>query len=122
MTVAAAAPERFDIGRVFAGGFAMVARRPLTFIIIAALFAYLPTAATLWLTTNWLPPPTPGVLDFAVTFRRLAIAELIAVAFGGPSPEHDVSSLTGLQAARELHQSGRPVLATGRFSSDSRIP
>ncbi|MHB1548587.1 MAG: hypothetical protein ACYCX8_07605 [Acidimicrobiales bacterium] len=26
----------------------------------------------------------------------------IAVIFGGPSPEHDVSVLTGLQAAREL--------------------
>jgi D-alanine-D-alanine ligase len=34
---------------------------------------------------------------------------LIAVAFGGPSPEHDVSILTGLQAARELHGAGRDV-------------
>jgi len=33
----------------------------------------------------------------------------IAVAFGGPSPEHDVSILTGLQAARELHRAGQPV-------------
>lgn len=33
----------------------------------------------------------------------------IAVAFGGPSPEHDVSILTGLQAARELHAAGRAV-------------
>lgn len=33
----------------------------------------------------------------------------IAVVLGGPSPEHDVSILTGLQAARELHQDGRPV-------------
>lgn len=35
----------------------------------------------------------------------------IAVAFGGPSPEHDVSILTGLQAARELQGSGREVTA-----------
>ncbi len=35
----------------------------------------------------------------------------IAVAFGGPSPEHDVSILTGLQAARELHGAGEPVIA-----------
>ena len=35
----------------------------------------------------------------------------IAVAFGGPSPEHDVSILTGLQAARELLGSGRDVTA-----------
>jgi D-alanine-D-alanine ligase len=34
----------------------------------------------------------------------------IAVIFGGPSPEHDVSILTGLQAARALEQSGGPRL------------
>ena len=31
----------------------------------------------------------------------------VAVVFGGPSPEHDVSILTGLQAARELAGAGR---------------
>ncbi len=35
----------------------------------------------------------------------------IAVLFGGPSPEHDVSILTGLQAARELAAAGRDVIA-----------
>jgi D-alanine-D-alanine ligase len=35
----------------------------------------------------------------------------IAVAFGGNSPEHDVSILTGLQAARELHGAGQSVIA-----------
>jgi D-alanine-D-alanine ligase len=35
----------------------------------------------------------------------------IAVAFGGPSPEHDVSILTGLQAARELLAGGAEVTA-----------
>ncbi len=39
----------------------------------------------------------------------------IAVAFGGPSPEHDVSVLTGLQAARELGRVGRSV--TGLYWS-----
>jgi D-alanine-D-alanine ligase len=34
-----------------------------------------------------------------------------AVIFGGPSPEHDVSVLTGLQAARALTQAGQPVHA-----------
>jgi D-alanine-D-alanine ligase len=34
-----------------------------------------------------------------------------AVIFGGPSPEHDVSVLTGLQAAQALAQSGSPVAA-----------
>ena len=31
----------------------------------------------------------------------------VGVIFGGPSPEHDVSVLTGLQAARELSSAGR---------------
>jgi D-alanine-D-alanine ligase len=35
----------------------------------------------------------------------------IAVIFGGPSPEHDVSVLTGLQAAHELQRAGHAVLA-----------
>jgi D-alanine-D-alanine ligase len=35
----------------------------------------------------------------------------IAVIFGGPSPEHDVSVLTGLQAAHELQAAGHSVLA-----------
>jgi D-alanine-D-alanine ligase len=43
-----------------------------------------------------------------------------AVIFGGPSPEHDVSILTGLQAARALVESGQQVGAiywstTARF-------
>ncbi len=43
------------------------------------------------------------------------------VLFGGPSPEHDVSILTGLQAAHALQSSGRPTRAvywdkTGNFS------
>jgi D-alanine-D-alanine ligase len=33
-----------------------------------------------------------------------------AVIFGGPAPEHDVSILTGLQAARELVNMGRDVV------------
>lgn len=34
----------------------------------------------------------------------------VAVIFGGPSPEHDVSILTGLQAARELTSMGKDVV------------
>jgi D-alanine-D-alanine ligase len=34
----------------------------------------------------------------------------VAVVFGGPSPEHDVSILTGLQAARELTRAQRDVI------------
>ncbi len=38
-----------------------------------------------------------------------------AVLFGGPSPEHDISILTGLQALRELERAGRS--ATGIYWS-----
>ncbi len=46
----------------------------------------------------------------------------IAVLFGGPAPEHDISILTGLQALRELARSGREALGvywtkTGAFLS-----
>ncbi len=39
----------------------------------------------------------------------------LGVCFGGPSPEHDVSVLTGLQAAHELLRAGRRV--TGLYWS-----
>jgi len=35
----------------------------------------------------------------------------VGVVFGGPSPEHDISILTGLQAARSLAGAGRDVCA-----------
>jgi len=34
-----------------------------------------------------------------------------AVVFGGPSPEHEISILTGLQAARVLHEGGHEPLS-----------
>jgi D-alanine-D-alanine ligase len=34
----------------------------------------------------------------------------LGVVFGGPSPEHDISILTGLQAARALAEAGRDVV------------
>lgn len=37
-------------------------------------------------------------------------AAKVAVVFGGPSPEHDVSILTGLQAAHELAGAQRDVI------------
>lgn len=85
MTVATAAPERFDIGRVISGGFAIVARRPVTLIVLTALFGFLPTAATLWLTADWLPAPAPGAVNLAATLQRLGAVELIGVLLGGMS-------------------------------------
>ena len=54
-------------------------------------------------------PPRPLPLIGARTVARPAVI------FGGPSPEHDISILTGLQAARALHDAGRdPWRSTGR--------
>ena len=49
------------------------------------------------------------------------MSDAVTVLFGGPSPEHDISILTGLQAARALATAGRRVTAiywtkTGEFS------
>ena len=44
-----------------------------------------------------------------------------AVIFGGPSPEHDISILTGLQAARALADAGRDPLAD-LLVEDRRLP
>jgi D-alanine-D-alanine ligase len=46
------------------------------------------------------------------------------VAFGGPSPEHDISVLTGLQAARALADAGRQVtcLYWGKDAKWWRVP
>lgn len=38
------------------------------------------------------------------------VVEPVSVIFGGPSPEHDVSVLTGLQAERALREVGRSVV------------
>lgn len=48
----------------------------------------------------------------------------LAVVFGGPSPEHDVSILTGLQAARSLEQRGADVTCLYWTKSGSwlRVP
>ena len=41
---------------------------------------------------------------------RVGRVAQVAVAFGGPSPEHDISILTGLQAALSLVQDGQDVI------------
>ncbi|HUY07209.1 MAG TPA: hypothetical protein VMU99_08125 [Acidimicrobiales bacterium] len=43
--------------------------------------------------------------------------EKVGVLFGGPSPEHDVSVLTGLQAVRALQDSGRYLKVVSIFWS-----
>jgi D-alanine-D-alanine ligase len=53
-------------------------------------------------------PPTSGATT--VNVRHADIRRVrVAVAFGGPSPEHDVSILTGLQAGRALAADSRDV-------------
>ena len=48
----------------------------------------------------------------------------IGVLFGGPTPEHDVSILTGLQALRELSRSGRDALGLywSKFGAFVTVP
>jgi hypothetical protein len=113
MTSATAAPERFDIGRVISGGFAIVARRPVTLIVLTALFGFLPSAATLWLTTDWPPPgAATGAADLGAIFRRLGIVELIGVLFGGMS-----WILQGSVAAAAISDfGGRPLSVTGALA------
>src|SRR5579884_2829278 len=79
--------------------------------------------ATTWWRATWpssrtTSPTTtlehPVVSQPALPCHRspsLTDQQPIAVAFGGPSPEHDVSILTGLQAARELASAGREVIS-----------
>ena len=45
----------------------------------------------------------------------------VAVLFGGPSPEHDVSVLTGLQAARGIFQNQRGVLMNVRLARLTQV-
>jgi len=84
MTMATAAPERFDIGRVLSAGFGIVSRQAVTLVVLVAIFGFLPAAATFWLTTNILPAPTPGAPPaLPALLQRTAIVELIAIAVGG---------------------------------------
>jgi len=119
MTTATAAPERFDIGRVISGGFAIVGRRPVTLIVLVFIFGFLPTALTLWVTTDWLPQPVGGVPDVGATFRRLGIVEVIGVLVGGMG-----WILQGSVAAAALSDFGDRPIGVGEALSRaaSRMP
>ena len=54
----------------------------------------------------------------------MVTGEAVGVVFGGPSPEHDISILTGLQVARSLHDSGTNVhcLYWTKSGSWRRVP
>ena len=85
MTVTAAPPERFDMGRVISAGFALLARRPLPIVLLALLLSYLP-AVVVGLATQHLagPTPQPGASpDLAATFQRLGVLEGIAFVAAG---------------------------------------
>ena len=110
MTATTAAPERFDIGRVFSGGFEIARRRPLTLIVVTAIFGYLPAALTLWLTTL-MPQPVPGggLAALGPILQRLGLTELIAVLMGGFS-----WILQGSVAAAALSDYGAQPLSVGQ--------
>jgi len=87
MTIAAAAPERFDMGRVISAGFALLTRRPVPILLLALVLAYLPALVIGWTSITLAgPPPTPGVVrDLGATFGRLALLEGIAFLAAGVS-------------------------------------
>jgi hypothetical protein len=85
MTIAAAPPERFDMGRVISAGFGLLARRPLPILLLALALGYLPAAVVGW-ATGFLAGPTPqpgAVPDLAATFQRLGLLESLAFVAAG---------------------------------------
>jgi hypothetical protein len=87
MTITAAAPERFDIGRVISAGFGLFARRPIPVLLLALGLSYVPAVLVGWAATNLAgPPPQPGVPpDFGAVFERLGVLEGIAFLAAGVS-------------------------------------
>jgi hypothetical protein len=85
MTVAAAPPVNFDMGRVISAGFGLLARRPVPILLLALVFSFLPAIVVGWAATYLAgPQPTPGVVpDLGATFQRLGVLETIAFVAGG---------------------------------------
>jgi hypothetical protein len=85
MTITAAPPERFDMGRVISAGFGLLARRPLPILVLVLVLSYLPAAVVGWATSQLAgPPPQPGVVpDLGATFQRLGVLEGIAFVAAG---------------------------------------
>jgi hypothetical protein len=104
---------------VISGGFAIVGRRPVTLIVLVFLFGFLPTALTLWMTTDWLPQPAGGAPDLGATFGRLGLVEVIGVLLGGMS-----WILQGSVAAAALSDFGGRPIGVGEALSRaaSRMP
>jgi hypothetical protein len=85
MTVTAAPPERFDMGRVISAGFGLLARRPLPVLLLALLLGYLPAVVVSFATAQLAgPAPQPGIApDLGATFQRLGVLESIAFVAAG---------------------------------------
>jgi hypothetical protein len=85
MTVAAAPPVNFDMGRVISAGFSLLARRSVPILLLALVLGYLPAAVVGWATGFMAPPtPQPGVApDLGATFQRLGMLETLAFLAAG---------------------------------------
>jgi hypothetical protein len=85
MTVTAAPPGRFDMGRVISAGFGLLVRRPVPVLVLALLFGYLPSIAVGWLTPIMAGPPVqPGMTpDLGATFGRVGLVECLAFVAAG---------------------------------------
>lgn len=87
MTVAAAPPVNFDMGRVISAGFGLLARQPVRILLLALALGFLPALVEGWALANTPGhSPQPGAaLDFDDTLRRLGFTEgvaLVAAGFG----------------------------------------
>lgn len=85
MTVAAAPPVNFDMGRVMSAGFGLLARRPLPILLLALVLAFLPRIVVGWASLHLVgAAPQPGAVpDWGSTFERIAILEAIAFVAAG---------------------------------------
>jgi hypothetical protein len=85
MTVAAAPPVNFDMGRVISAGLGLLARRPIPILLLALVLAYLPGALVGWASAYLAgPEPTPGAMpDLGAMFQRIGVLETTAFVAAG---------------------------------------
>lgn len=82
MTMTAAAPARFDMGRVFRNGFSALRRRPVALLLIGLLITAPTAAFSNWATLHLFGPGPPAT-DLAATFQRAGLLQLLAIAVSG---------------------------------------
>jgi hypothetical protein len=85
MTVTAAPPVNFDMGRVISAGLGLLARQPVRILLLALALGFLPALLEAWVFALVAgPSPQPGAArDIGESFRRLGVTEPIAFVAAG---------------------------------------